>query len=85
MHLVVVGKTQALQLIVEGHAQVVGDIMADTFTDIVVNHREEATQDRRAQQQQRRVDEGALRRRHRDASAQQVVSAVDRAAQVLRN
>ncbi len=50
MHPVVEGKAQPLQLVIEGQAQVVGNEVADRFTQIVVDEGKHATQNRNAEQ-----------------------------------
>ncbi len=81
---VVEAEAQALQLRVVGHAQVVGDPLADRLALVVVPHREQAAQDRGAEQQGRGLPQRGAGG-GRIAAGEQALGAVDGAAEVLRD
>ena len=78
---VVEGEAEALELLVEGEAEVVGEAVADRLAAIVVGEGEDPAQDRGAEQQERRVVERPPRRLgRRRAVVEQPERAVHRIA-----
>ena len=77
---VVEGEAEALELLVEGEAEVVGEAVADRLAAIVVGEGEDPAQDRGAEQQERRVVErracGLRRRRFVVEQAERAVDGI---------
>ena len=73
--LVVIGKAQPLDLLVDRQAQLVGGVMADRFAPVVLQHGEDAARDADGEQDHRR---GPERGAGRDAVIEHALGLIDR-------